>query len=823
MLCCSVMRIRCLLSCCLFAVLLITSAAAQKVTKIADVDVGPPFKSLYSAWSSNGQYVACVIDNIGVLRIRTYPTEHRDTVPIPDSVTNVWAIGVTRYATLLTFASRTTGLVHLAALAHNDTVWRVLEGVMPPKDSTLGTLRQWVGSKAVTASSLPTVAIVGTYAPKQPDADVLYRTVFLDAQTYAVKRTVDSVAVTGVNANGTEFYRIWPATDGVLRQCTYFDGVTGAALRTVPCPVDTYRPTGVDHVMFNTTQLGALGQRPVSIIHNTSNIEECVLSPNVYAVNNDDTRTLELLDVVTRTRTVVDDAGDAFVDNLDSTVTVWHANPFRLRVFRISGMQRHEGLVCTRYLDTTEIYTRVAYGAIYVGAQHMAEVTAVIDGQPYPLMGRTEGLVHMPNRVGTVSFSAMAKAVGSGTVYRDSMVPLVVRYPGRVRASLMATHSVKELSLSKDDGVLGAGDDPSGTFSMIALKGTDTPVMDTIMTVPYTGGTLHATMSPLVSDDAYVVEKLRDDDPNVSAYRRSVDQLLMRRDGTDSTLIRSVWLAPDVAVAKVITSYSAPDNIIGMHLASSPMSSNRLYLTRSVNSTYQPVGDTSGIGNRVYGQFDLSVPGNVVVTDDFGRVTMQGYVDTAKVVDATVESLPAIVINDSTILTNDRFYTLRGGTWQPAKRIVRSGVCRMFLRLSSAYTLALRGDADEIGYIIDNAAMSVVDSLGKGFYAATCALYSSRFRGLFIGYASGIIGFVPLPSQYLLPTSVLEREKAYMSEPITSCAVYTLQGSKVAEGTCTGELSAMDVQHLSIARGCYIIVYRTETGGAISKKVSVWK
>jgi len=146
----------------------------------------------------------------------------------------------------------------------------------------------------------------------------------------------------------------------------------------------------------------------------------------------------------------------------------------------------------------------------------------------------------------------------------------------------------------------------------------------------------------------------------------------------------------------------------------------------------------------------------------------------------------------------------------------------MFLRLTPMYVVALRGDAEQVGYIINTNSMSVIDSLGKGFNSATCAIYSKRYQGLFIGHLSGIVGFLPLPPQYTEPTAVREHEQLRLSETITSCDVYTLQGSKVAEAECDGELSTMQMQRLSLPYGCYLAVYHTTSGETFSRKIIVW-
>ncbi|MBS1561638.1 MAG: hypothetical protein JSS89_08525 [Bacteroidetes bacterium] len=816
-----------------FLILLVAVVASgQTVEKIADVDIGPPFDATRNQFSSNGQYVACAIDSIGVLRIRTFPVEYRDTVSIPDSAMNVWAIGVTRFATLLTFESRTSGLVHLAAVAHGEKEWRVLDGVMPVKDSTLGTLQKERGITAVTASALSTVAIVGAYAPDPKSWQRRYRTVFIDAQTYEVVRTLDSVIIRGVNANGMEYY---DNVSSYGNKCSFYDGSTGARLRTVDQPGSDYKPTGVDHLMFNSAHLTALGQVPVQILSYFGFIEACVVSPNLYAVNNAVDSTLELLDVVTRKRMVVDAGGFVTIDNLDSTLTISHERPFRLRVFRLSGMQRHEGLVSVRQKDTTDIFSGVTYGAVYVGTQQMSEMSAVIDGQSYSMMGTRAYMEYVPERVGAVPFTVIAKAFGSGTLYRDSMVPLVVRYPGNYHAAIKPEYGARELSLSMGDRCLGAGDDMFNTFVAFRLSGVDAPVFDTIKTIRWNGLTLHSTMSPLHSDDSYVIEKLRGNGQGTTANRWSVEQMLMRFDGSDSTLIRSVLLPPDFTYARVSTAYSSPNNIIGMQIRTYPMLSNRVYLTTQINGSYMPVGDSTGIENRTYGAFDLSMPGRVVMTDFPGRVTMQGYVDTAKVVDATTRSLPAMVINDSTILMDDRFYRLQAGMWRPDREIFASGTCKMFIRLTPTYTVALRGDSEQVGYIINTNSRSVVDSLGKGFFSARCAIYSKRYHGLFIGHLSNVIGFLPLPPQYTEPTDVRERVPLRSSEFITSCKIYTLQGNMVAETDHDGELSTMHRQRLSLPlsdtdaaqlhlpNGLYIVVYAQEHGPAYSSLLMVWQ
>lgn len=94
------------------------SLVCQTVKMLADVDVSFPFSlnpNITSA-SVDGRYMACVNDTLGVIFLRVYPTERRDTVAIPDSVKTVRCVGFASGRLLLTYELRSNGQVHFAAI-----------------------------------------------------------------------------------------------------------------------------------------------------------------------------------------------------------------------------------------------------------------------------------------------------------------------------------------------------------------------------------------------------------------------------------------------------------------------------------------------------------------------------------------------------------------------------------------------------------------------------------------------------------------------------------------------------------------------------------
>ncbi len=248
----------------------------------------------------------------------------------------------------------------------------------------------------------------------------------------------------------------------------------------------------------------------------------------------------------------------------------------------------------------------------------------------------------------------------------------------------------------------------------------------------------------------------------------------------------------------------------------------RLYLSKRINGAWVPVGDTNGIkilnGDRV----DISVPGLIMSTSTGGALYLSNMSDGSSIFDTTDGRAHALLVDDSTFITTERVWKLRDGAWQAQPILSRNTYNNAdAVRLSASTSLLFRQDRDMFGYIVDHSSAAVVDSIIHGFPYPGVAVYSKRYRGLFIGNYGGIVGFVPIDPKYLDPTSVSFEQPSNANSCITSCTLYTVQGSRVAGVTCTSLLSTTDVESLAISNGLYIAVYTQEHGKPITQLIVV--
>jgi len=291
----------------------------------------------------------------------------------------------------------------------------------------------------------------------------------------------------------------------------------------------------------------------------------------------------------------------------------------------------------------------------------------------------------------------------------------------------------------------------------------------------------------------------------------------------DSVLIRSIWLAPELAVQRVQTVSNAQERMMGLYVVNYPSSASRLYLTRLIDDTWVPYGDTSGIKILGWGTVDLSDPGHIISRDGDGRLVKKRISDTTTIIDVNVESRSALVINDSTILTPRCFWIESDGAWKYLKSFRSSEQGVDVVRLSAGYSALIWSRLGTTGYVVDNTSRSIVDSLGRGFSYPTCAIYSKRYHGLFIGHQTGVVGFVPILPKYDTPTSLSMQRPTQRSTSVTSCVVYTVAGSRIREIPCTSQLSDTDAAQLHLPNGLYIVVYAQEHGPAFSSMLMVWQ
>lgn len=803
---------------CILVLFCVLDATGQSVRKIADVNFRD---SLYRRVSPNGQYVAYALDSTGVRRTRTYPTRSDDTIQIPDSVFHVLMLGVTNDATFLTYESRASGLVHLAAIPHNETTWRELSSVLPPQDPELGNLFQWPGN-CIAVTGYPTVVIYGIYLSQSAPQKASYRTLIVNTQTYEVLQTYQGLIIDGVRPGGKEFYSRRIAPDSQAYLCTYYDGSTGAALKTIRIGSGYSSPTGFDHIMYNSRMIGNVDEAPMPIVEAGSFVAGCVMSPNVYCVNRYDQgkSTLELLDLVTSKRTYIDTSGSVLIDHADSIIIVLNERPTRIRVYKIDSLVQKEGFVCLRERDTAVVYQSVTYGAIYLGQKIMNDVVATIEGQEYKISGRQSPLILKNDSVGSVPFSAVAREAGGGVLYRDTLVPLTVRYPGAYIAATRTAPHVRELALSADEESIAVVSD--STTTIVPLHAGVAPSFDDVRSSLLKGASLHTTQSELLPADSHIEIHERHDDPGQQQYHHTLDQVVVRA-GADTTVIRSLYIPPDMYVAGAASVTGVSDRLLGMCVYRYGTLPGRLYLTQYRDGMWQPIGDTNGIEIPANGAADLSIPGHVVATGENYQLVMKRLDDTASLINVRVMSLPAIVVNDSTILTTQNYMRSQQGKWVDGPYLPKGYAGVDVKRVSTLNSVMIVNEPWNTGYLLNNATMSVERALGRGFDSATCAVYSRRYHGLFVGHHTGILGFLPLMIKDSTATDVSLERQATAANGVIACSIFTLTGAHMREVTCSRILTYADVREFDMPSGLYLMVYHLETGMVVTQPMIVWK
>lgn len=809
-------------------ILFSVDATSQTVTKVVEVEVGTGDVKP-SVRTNNGQFVTVMIDSMRVLRMQLYPTVQRDTVRVPDSLGRVGLLGVTASGSIFTSTSRTTGAVRLAALAHDDTAWRDISHLLPAVDAQMGSLRLSSSNRVFALTGQSTVVIVGTYGTSTSLSQTTYRSVIANAWTYQALRTYDSVAIGGVTPGGQSYYSLRTASDSTAQLCTYYDPATGQQTHTVRCRFDYTTPTGIDHIMHSGKMIGNIDEAPSPFIQKDRWLVRCTGAPNIFFTvrYNGKQDVFELYDLHTRTGVVIDStSGVITIDDVEQRVSFTQSSPFRIAVYDYGGGIGRQGVVWFRNVDTANVYENVSYGAVYLGYQRMKEIVGIIDGRTYVLSGRTEPLLLSEDQRRLVPFTVEARDSSGTVTSRDTAVPLVVRYPASYTTVTRVGQDVQEMSFSADEQSVSVESDSMTTI--LPLRGASTPVFDAPRVITMSGTTLHVSQSKMTTADTYVSCVLRQDDSTAPFYERWIDQIAVNMERSDTSTIRSVWIEPDVNVSRIRTVSNDRDQLIGLCVNGNVPDRGRLYVTQKSGKTWMPYGDTNGIDVPGSGRVDLSIPGHVVATSSSGRVIMKRLIDASTRIDAMTYYQPAIVIDDTTILNAYAFWKLRDGIWIAAQNLEYyynnlGYYSADVVRLSSGYSAIVGNFRRGAVVILDNATMSVAATLGPGFATPTCAIYSKRYHGLFIGHQTGVVGFVPIPSKYETPTSMSIQQPPTVPTSVTSCVVYTLAGSKMLEIPCTSQLSDRDAESLHLPTGLYIAVYSQEHGPAFSRMLMLWR
>ncbi len=545
----------------LFVGVLLTASGqdlvCQTVKLLADVDVSYPFILLYTKVSVDGQYVACAKDDsIGVLRLRTYPTERRDTIAIPDSVTSVRCVGFMMDRLLLAYRSRTTGLTHFATIDNDGYAWKSVPDVLPSTHPSFGALEP---AMSCTIAPGQSTAVLGSYyRSTEAPATWMYVTTIINTQTLAVLQTYDSVGTMKVSPGGYEYYYTRMAPDSTAWLCTYFSASSGEWLRTVRCKGRYYAySTGIDHIMYTGREIGNIDGDPFRVATEDQLLIGCLAAPNVFCRQQSVgyRQWIEAYDVLNGTSVVIDSLGGGAyvgVNDVDRLIIVQGTSPFRFRVYKYEGFEGREGIACLRSVDTTLVFSEVDYSAVHVSRTRNATITCTIDGKQYAINGRTTPLSLREDRHGVVPFSATAR--NAQGVVIDSMVraPLVVRRPSAYTDAVKVPQAAMELALSENEESLSVVSD--SMMTVIPIISGAMPMLDTTHARIVRDGSLHATQSALLPSTSYVKIVLRDDDPGNQEYRRSLDQLVVGLNG-DTSLIRSAVITPEMIVRKVQTVY----------------------------------------------------------------------------------------------------------------------------------------------------------------------------------------------------------------------------------------------------------------------------
>jgi len=796
----------------------------QTVKLLADVDVSTPFVLRYTRVSVDGQYVACAYkDSVGVLRLRTYPTERRDTIAIPDSVTSVRCVGFMKDRLLLAFQLRTTGRTHFATIDNDGKEWRSVPDVLSSLHPSFGVLETEMS--CIIAPGQSTAVLGSYYRSTTTPTRSTYITTIINTQTLTTLQSYDSVGTLRVSPGGREYYYTKMAPDSSSWLCVYFDATTGKWSRTVRCFVPYYYATGIDHVMYTTKSIGTTDAESVTVLPGGRSYNGCLASPNILSVitSSDTVQRIEAYDVLKSTSMLIDTIRAlgvyTVVNDVDRLLLVHVVGPFRFRVYKYEGLEGSEGLACIRNVDTTLVFSVVDYSTVHLSRTRDASITAKIDGKEYAMNGRTAPLRLRYDRIGQVPFSATAR--NAQGVVIDSMVrtPLVVRRPSAYTDAVKVPQAAMELALSENEESLSVFSD--SMMTMIPIISGATPMLDTTHARIIRDGSLHTTQTHLLPSNTYVKIVLRDDDPNRPEYRRSLDQLVVGLNG-DTSLIRSVLLSPEVIVRKVRTVWNAADSLLGLALFTSNPGPGRLYLSKRTSGTWMPVGDSSGIAILNGDRVDISVPGLIMTTGTSGALSVTNILDGTVILDTNDGRAHALLVDDSTFITTERVWKFREGTWQAQPTLSRNTYINAdAVRMSASTSLLFRQDRNMIGYLVDHSSAAVVDSIIQGFPYPGSAVYSKRYRGLFIGNYGGVVGFVPIDPKFLDPTSAAFEYSPKAPLGITSCILYTVHGSRVASVACTAPLSAADVTSLAIFNGLYIAVYTQEHGEPITQLIIV--
>ncbi|MBS1562689.1 MAG: hypothetical protein JSS89_13870 [Bacteroidetes bacterium] len=797
----------------------------QTVKLLADVDVSWPFPLFpyFTKATDDGRYLACANDTIGVIRLQTYPLERRDTVAIPDSVKTVRCVGFVSGRLLLTYESRSNGSAHFATIDINGKEWTSIPDVVPTVHPEYGPLYR---IQQYTAAPGQNTAVLGIYYRSGTTLSTTrYITTFINTQTLATLQTYDSLGTMKVCPGGREYYCTKLAPDSSAWLCQYFDAATGDLLRTVRCRGQYYYSTGIDHVMYTDREIGSIEEPPVTVLSDYQVFNGTLAAPNLFCRlrTTGNVKWLEAYDFLNGSATLIDSlhANGVIVqiNDVDRLIFVQTVEPFRFRVYSYSGLQGREGIACIRNVDTTLVFSEVDYSAVHVSRTRNATITSTIDGKQYAMNGRTTPLSLRADRHGVVPFSATARNAQGVVIDSMERAPLVVRRPSAYTDAVRVPQEATELALGENEESLSVVSDSMMTVFPI-ISGA-MPMLDTSHARIIRHGSLHATQSALLPSTSYVKIVLRDDDPGNQEYRRSLDQLVVGFNG-DTSLIRSVSLTPEVIVRKVRTVWNVTESVLGLAVFTSNPGPGRLYLSKRIDGAWVSYGDTNGIkivnGDRI----DISVPGLIMTTGTSGALYLSNMSDGSSIFDTTDGRAHALLVDDSTFITTERVWKLRDGTWQAQPILSRHTYYNAdAVRLSASTSLLFRQDRDMIGYIVDHSRAAVVDSILYGFSNPQCAVYSKRYRGLFIGNDGGVVGFVPIDPKYLDPTSVSFEQPSKANSCITSCTLYTVQGSKVASLTCSSLLSTTDVESLAKSNGLYIAVYTQEHGKPISQMVFV--
>jgi hypothetical protein len=802
------------------------SLLCQTVKLLADVDVKDLYWSYQATESADGRYVANVINQVGLVRVRTYPIEKRDTIPLPDSAYDVQCIGFLPDRLLLSYLSANSWLVRLATISNDGTVWQGIPDIVPPTNSSGWKLQRY--GRCIIAPGRMTAALDYVYASSESPSRSTAHTVVINSATLDTLHSYDSVSNFKVCPGGREYYFVKRAADKTGYLHIYVDASTGQTLRSVYYERGFYGayPSGIDSVMYLDFDVFRIDGITCQMFPLDRLNVGCLAGPNVLCTVKSSTRPkrVEAYDVLDRSVALIDtiNASEVYarVNDVDQIVAVHTTAPFRYRVYSYSGWVGREGLACVRTVDTTLLFNLVAYGVVSFTRSNPAEIVCMIDNKEYGMNGRRSSIILRADHLGTIPFSASARSVDGSLLSATTCRPLVVRYPGSFTVATRVNHVIAELALSADEQSIHAISDSMSTI--IPLTGVLAPVFDSTQFVVVRDSSMHVSQCPLLSSRAYVDVKLHGIDTTGQGPRRSVQQHIRWIDGKSEQL-RSIDVAPDVVVKKARTLWSTADSVIGLHIQQPAPANGRLYLSKlNPNGDWVPYGDSGGIEVPYYDRIDISVRGRIAVTYPNGLLVVMNKVDATKYTEVDVGGWTnALYVDDTTIVTPVAVWKHQATTWEQRKYPSDLSSASDIVRLSGSATLLLRTERTLFGFVVDHVSPTKVDSLKNGYDKPSCVVYSQRYHGLFVGYSSGVLAFLPLDLPSSDPTSVAVRPLFPESGGITSCVLYTMDGSMVAGMECAASLSATDVQSLHIPNGLYLAVYMRERGVPTTQMILV--